>query len=25
MAILRVGARSFEMLDPAPARLDLGS
>jgi ABC-type branched-subunit amino acid transport system substrate-binding protein len=25
MAVLRVGARGFEVLDPAPARLDLGS
>jgi hypothetical protein len=25
MAILEVGARSFEVLDPAPSRLDLGS
>jgi hypothetical protein len=25
MAILEVGTRSFEVLDPAPARLDLGS
>jgi ABC-type branched-subunit amino acid transport system substrate-binding protein len=25
MAILRVGVRGFEVLDPAPARLDLGS
>jgi len=25
MAILEVGVRSFEVLDPAPTRLDLGS